>query len=308
MKIPTPFSHRHPAGPAVALAFVAGTFCAATLAEDAPPRRGMAAILESSAPSDWRDLDVGNTLYMELDRGRVIIELAPRLAPQHVANVKALVREGFFDGLAIYRAQDNWVVQWGDADEKRVPRDARTSLAPEFTVPAGDGFPFTRLPDVDGYAPEVGLSDAFPVGRDPRSGEVWLTHCYGAVGVARGNDPASGSGTDLYAVIGHAPRHLDRNITLVGRVVRGMDLLSVLPRGPAPMGFYESAAERTAIRTVRVAADLPTAERTPLQVIRTDTPLFAELVESRRNRVDDWNKVPAGHIELCNVPLPVRER
>ena len=308
MKTPTPFDIRPPAGLTIALAFVACAVCAKTLAEEAPPHRGTAAILEGSAPSDWRDLDAGNTLYMELDRGRVIIELAPRLAPLHVANIKALVREGFFDGLAIYRAQDNWVVQWGDADEKRVPRTARTSLAPEFTVPAGDDFPFTRLPDVDGYAPQVGLSEAFPVGRDPRSGEAWLTHCYGAVGVARGNDPESGSGTDLYAVIGHAPRHLDRNITLVGRVVRGMDLLSVLPRGPAPMGFYESAAERTPIRTVRVAADLPPAERTQLQVIRTDTPLFAELVESRRNRVDDWNRVPAGNIELCNVPLPVRER
>ena len=133
MKASTGSNDRHPAAPAIALAIVACGACTAALAEDTPPRRGTAAILEGSAPSDWRDLDAGNTLYMELDRGRVIIELAPRLAPQHVANIKALVREGFFDGLAIYRAQDNWVVQWGDADEKRVPRTARTSLAPEFT-------------------------------------------------------------------------------------------------------------------------------------------------------------------------------
>lgn len=266
----------------------------------------MAAILAASAPSDWRELAAEHTLYLDLDRGRVIIELAPRLAPQHVANIEALVREGYFDGLAFYRAQDNYVVQWGDADEQRVPRTAKTSLPPEFTVPAGDDLPFTRLPDADGYAPEVGFSDGLPVGRDRASGTAWLAHCYGAVGVARGNDPASGSGTDLYAVIGHAPRHLDRNITVVGRVVQGMELLSTLPRGPAPMGFYESAAGRTAIRRVRVMADVPPAERTALQVIRTDTATLAELVESRRNRVDDWNKVPAGHIELCNVLLPVR--
>lgn len=277
-----------------------------TTAAEPPPARGMAAVLEASAESDWREPSAGDTLYLDLDRGRVIIELAPRLAPRHVANIKALVREGYFDGLALYRAQDNYVVQWGDADEQRVPREAKTSLDPEFTVAVGDDFPFTRLPDSDGYAPEVGFSDGFPVGRDPARGTAWLAHCYGAVGVARGNDPASGSGTDLYAVIGHAPRHLDRNITVVGRVVQGMELLSTLPRGPAPMGFYESPGDRTPIRKVRVMADVPPAERTAIQLIRTDTATFAELTESRRNRVDDWNKVPAGHIELCNVPLPTR--
>ena len=284
----------------------AATWSAPAPAGQPPPTRSMAAILEAAAPSDWRELAAEDTLYLDLDRGRVIIELAPRLAPQHVANIKALVREGYFDGLAFYRAQDNYVVQWGDADEQRVPRTARTSLPPEFTVPAGDDFPFTRLPDADGYAPEVGFSGGSPVGRDRASGTAWLAHCYGAVGVARGNDPASGSGTDLYAVIGHAPRHLDRNITVVGRVVQGMELLSTLPRGPAPMGFYESATQRTAIRRVRVMADVPAAERTALQVIRTDTATFAELIESRRNRLDDWNKTPAGHIELCNVQLPTR--
>ena len=294
----------HPLGAALVAAVLAWVGPAS--AEEPPPTRSMAVILAASAPSDWRELALEDTLYLDLDRGRVIVELVPRLAPQHVANIKALVREGYFDGLAFYRAQDNYVVQWGDADEKRVPRAAKTSLQPEFTATVGDDFPFTRLPDGDGYAPEVGFSGGFPVGRDRARGTAWLAHCYGAVGVARGNDPASGSGTDLYAVIGHAPRHLDRNITVVGRVVQGMELLSTLPRGPAPMGFYGSAAERTPIRQVRVAADVPAAGRTALQVIRTDTATFAELTEARRNRIDDWNKVPAGHIELCNVPLPTR--
>jgi peptidylprolyl isomerase len=277
-------------------------------APEPPPTRSIAAILAEAPQADWREPDPANVLYMELDRGRVIIELAPRLAPRHVANIRALVREGYFDGLAFYRAQDNYVVQWGDAEERRRPRAAATSLPPEFTVPAGDDLPFTRLPDSDGYAPVVGFSEGFAVGRDPASGEAWLAHCYGAVGVARGNDPESGSGTDLYAVIGHAPRHLDRNITVVGRVLQGMELLSTLPRGPAPMGFYGSAAEFTPILRMRVAADLPAAERTPLEALRTDTATFAAIVEARRNRRDDWNRVPAGHIDPCNVPLPVRRR
>jgi peptidylprolyl isomerase len=112
----------------------------------------------------------------------------------------------------------------------------------------------------------------------------------------------------LYVVIGQAPRQLDRNITLVGRVVQGMELLSALPRGNGPLGFYEKPEQRIRIESVRVAADLPESERSALERLRTDTPTFAALVESRRNRRDDWYLVPAGKIDVCNVPLPVRER
>jgi peptidylprolyl isomerase len=83
-------------------------------------------------------------------------------------------------------------------------------------------------------------------------------------------------------------------------------LLSTLPRGTGPLGFYEKPEQRVPIRSIRLAADLKAAERLRLQVLRTDTPLFAELVEARRNRRDDFYKRPAGHIDLCNVPLPVR--
>ena len=92
----------------------------------------------------------------------------------------------------------------------------------------------------------------------------------------------------------------------MGRVVQGMELLSTLPRGTGPLGFYEQPEQYVPIRSVRLAADVPAAERSRLEVIRTDTPTFAALVESRRNRRDDWYKVPAGHVELCNVPIVVR--
>jgi peptidylprolyl isomerase len=85
-----------------------------------------------------------------------------------------------------------------------------------------------------------------------------------------------------------------------------MELLSALPRGPAPMGMYEKPEQYVAIRQVRIAADVPAAERVPLEVLRTDTATFTALIESRRNRRDDWYKVPAGRIDVCNVPLPVR--
>jgi peptidylprolyl isomerase len=290
-----------------AVALVSVVASAESASAEAPRRgRTMADVLAAAGPADWRPLDPELTLYLELEGGRVVIELAPRFAPQHAANIRQLARQGYYDGLAIIRSQDNFVVQWGDPDGKRDLGKARATLPPEFTVTIEPGLPFTPLPDRDGYAPEVGFSGGFPVARDPGTGQAWLAHCYGMVGAGRGNDVESGSGAELYVVTGHAPRQLDRNIALVGRVVSGMERLSALPRGRGPNGFYEDPAQHVPIRSVRVAADVPEGERSRLEVIRTDTATFAALVEARRNRRDDWYKVPAGYIDLCNVPIAVR--
>ena len=271
----------------------------------------MADVIKASSAADWRALNPENTLYLELDAGRVVIELAPDFAPKHAVNIRALVREGYFDGLAIVRSQDNYVAQWADPEDenpakKREVKKARKNLDAEFSVKYSKELPFTRLPDVDGYAPQVGHSNGFAAGRDPKTGSAWLAHCYGAVGVARGNESNSGDGTSLYVVTGHAPRQLDRNITVVGRVMQGMELLSSLPRGTGPLGFYEKPAQMTTIKSIRIAADVPAAERSKLEILRTDTATFKAVVEAQRNRGGDWYKVPAGHIDLCNVPLPVR--
>lgn len=255
--------------------------------------------------SAWRLLDPGNTLYMELTGGRVIIELAPQFAPNHVANIKALVKAKYFDGQRVNRVQDNFVTQWGDPSLGGALGDAKRTLPGEFTRSAA-GLPFTRLPDGDVYAPQTGFVEGFPAARESTTGQAWAVHCYGMVGVGRGDSTDSGGGAELYAVNGHAPRQLDRNVTLVGRVVQGMELLSSLPRGKGPGGFYESPAQYTTITTIRLAADAPEAERTPLEALRTDSAEFAEHVEARRNRREDWYKVRAGKIEVCNVPLLVR--
>ena len=126
------------------------------------------------------------------------------------------------------------------------------------------------------------------------------------VGAGRDNAVDSGPGTEIYVVSGHAPRQLDRNVALFGRVVHGMELLAVMPRGPAPMGFYTKAEERVPIREIRVAADVPADQRTKLELLRTDTQTFTDLIEARRNRQDEWYKHQAGRIDVCNVPLPVR--
>lgn len=295
------------------IAWLGLAFSANASGDAAKPARGatMQDVLDASTARDWRPLDPRNTLYMDLPAGRVVIELAETFAPLHAANIRTLARQEYFDGLAIVRVQDNFVTQWGDPHAgdggKAKPfGDAKRTLAPEFTRPAR-GLPFTRLADGDVFAPEVGFSNGFPAARDAKANQAWITHCYGVVGAGRDTDPESGSGAELYVVIGHAPRQLDRNIAAVGRVVKGMDLLSALPRGPAPMGFYANADDRHAITSIRVAADVPADERTPLEILRTDTATFAALVEARRNRRDDWYHVPAGKIDVCNVPIPVRE-
>jgi peptidylprolyl isomerase len=265
--------------------------------------RTMAEVLAAAKPSDWRPIDPANTLYLELTSGRVIIELAPQFAPQHTDNVRALVRESYFDGLAITRVQDNFVVQWSDPTNTRQPRNAKKTLPAEFTRPV-KGLSFTALPDVDAYAAQTGFVDGFPAARDGDT--AWAVHCYGALGVGRDNDANSGGGTELYVVIGHAPRQLDRNITVLGRVVQGIELLSALPRGPAPMGMYEKPERNVPITSIRIAADVPESQRVKLEALRTDTQTFTDLIESRRNRRDEWYKVPAGRIDVCNVPLPVR--
>lgn len=272
---------------------------------DKPPTT--AQVMESAQPTDWRRPDPENTLYLELPAGRVIIELAPRFAPAHVANIKALARDKFFDGLPVARVQDNFVAQWGDADKMR-PTEAAGRKLPEETVIAWNkSLPIVKLPDADGYAPETGWLDGFPVGIERKpSGQVWMTHCYGVLGVGRDNWPDNGSGAELYAVIGQAPRQLDRNIVVAGRVLRGIELLSALPRGTADLGYYEKPEQRTLITRALVAADLPESERTPLEVLRTDTPLFTKYVEARRNRRDDWYLVPAGHTDVCSISIPVR--
>ncbi|NML61105.1 peptidylprolyl isomerase [Massilia sp. RP-1-19] len=292
---------------AAAVAFL--TLPAAHAAKPLAEKPTVGDLVKASKPSDWRQLEPDNTVYMDLPGGRVVIELAPDFAPNHVANIKALARDNYFDGLAVIRSQDNWVAQWGDPDEKnpRPFKTAKATLKAEFTAPMKNVKHFTRLPDVDGYAPQVGHSNGFPSARDPKTGQAWLAHCYGMVGVGRDTDADSGGGSSLYAVTGHAPRHLDRNITVVGRVVSGMPLLASLPRGAGAMGFYDKPELNVPIGAFKVAADVPEAERSKFEVMRTETATYKAVVEAQRNRGGPWTKVAAGHVELCNVPIPVRE-
>ncbi|WP_448102051.1 peptidylprolyl isomerase [Luteibacter jiangsuensis] len=281
------------------------------VADDAKKTPTPKELLAKSAPAEWRTPDPQNLVYMDLPQGRVIIELAQDWSPLHAANIRTMIREHYFDGTQIIRVQDNFVTQWGDpdGDDKKKAKSlgtAKETLAPEFTRKGGKAYPFTKLPDGDVYAAEVGFSDGFPVARDDK-GEAWIAHCYGTVGVARDTGAETGNGSSLYAIIGQAPRNLDRNLAVAGKVIKGMEILSAYPRGGEPMGFYDKPEQRVTIKSVRLAADVPEAERTPIQVLRTDSKTFAAVIEAKRNRHDDFYTRPAGKIDLCNISVPVRD-
>ncbi len=275
-----------------------------------------AQLLARSSPAEWRTPDPRNLLVMQLPTGRVLIELAPDFTPLHAANIRTLVRQHYFDGLAIVRVQDNFVTQWGDPasddpGDNSKPRSlgkAHATLPPEYTRPIDPKLPWTALPDGDIYAPEVGFSEGFPAARDPASGREWLTHCYGMVGVGRDNGPETGNGSELYVVIGQAPRRLDRNLAIVGRVLEGMPLLSALPRGKGAMGFYVKPSQRTMIESVRLASALPLAQRPAVEVLRARSATFAALLDAQRHRHDAFYKVSAGKVGVCDIDVPVRER
>ncbi len=292
---------------AAALALTAACAQLAVTPKAPTASTSLAEILKASQATEWHQPDPANILYLDLPAGRVVIELAQLFAPLHAVNIQALVRAGYFDGLTINRVQDNYVTQWGDADSARPLGSVARTLAPEFTRSPANQLPFTVLTDGDVYAPEVGFVGDFPAARDPKTNTAWLVHCYGMVGAGRDNDVATGNGSELYAVNGSPTRHIDRNAALVGRVLKGMDLLSSLPRGTGEgLGMYERPEQRVPITRVRLAADVPESERVRLEVLRTESRSFQAVLEWRRHRHDDWYKVSAGHVDVCNVPIPVR--
>lgn len=266
-------------------------------------------VIDASRQEEWRQLVPENTLYMDVGGSTVVFELAPELAPNTVRNIRTLVREGFFDGLSINRVQDNYVVQWGDPDAedpaKQRKQGVPATLAPEFGIPAA-GTAFTPIPGPDGFG-EPGFVNGFAATR--KDGAVWATHCYAALGVGRAEAADSGNGSELYVVIGHAPRHLDRNVTIVGRAISGVEALSSLKRGSGALGFYETAAERVPITRIRLGSDVPAGERLDIEIMRTDSASFARYVDTRAHRTrDGWFVHEPGFIDLCNVRVPQRAR
>ncbi len=297
-------------------------------------------IVAAAPASDWVAIAPTDLLVMKLASGKqVIIQLMPAPFSQGwIGNIRKLAAAKWWDGLTINRVQDNYVVQWGEASEKKaLPSRLGTVSSDQYETglefhyltigysgggnAQGSAYPkFTPNSNKDAYAIATGFSRGWPLAssmvwpksaksmakleRNPSTMKLWPVHCYAMVGVGRNLSPDTGSGAELYTVIGHAPRHLDRNIALVGRVIEGIEHLSSLPRGTEALGFYKSPQERTAITSIRIGtatADLPSFE-----YLSTESNSFATYADARANRRDPFFIKPAGGADICNIPVPVR--
>ena len=282
----------------------------ATLAQaqaaPAPKPKTPTEIVAAAPASAWRAMPADDLLVMELAGGaRVVIQLAPAFAPVHVANIRALAKANYWQGAAIYRVQDNYVVQWGNHEtEKPLPAGVVATPPAEYAMDQ-QGYSIRRFEYPDSYAAGAGHAGGWPIAIHS-DGKISLTHCYGYVGVGRGLSPDTGMGGELYAVIGHAPRHLDRNIAVVGRVISGIEVMTTLPRGTEALGFYKERSQDVPIAGIRLASELPAAGRPSFQYLDTASPSFADYVRARANRSDDFFIRPAGGVDLCNAPVPVR--
>lgn len=253
--------------------------------------------------ADWRAIPDDELLVVLLGTGkRVVVRLAAAYAPEHVANVRRLAQARWWDGLSVYRVQENWVAQWGDRTERKpLPAGVTDRPAAEFEIAAFN--PAQRMARPDPYSTASGITaDGWPVATDGKA--AWLTHCYASVGAARDALPSTGSGAELFTPIGQSARRLDRNYTVVGRIIEGMQWLSALPRADTPLGMYATPAEELTISTVRLASDLPAAERPRYQYRRADNPRFASAIRRREN--PEPPTVPLGGASVCDVPLAVR--
>lgn len=258
-----------------------------------------AEILAATTPEDWRPLDPENTLYIETERGRVVVALSTALAQSHVAWVKKLAREGYYDGLTFYRVIEGFVAQGGDPFGTR---GEKGRIADQFDEEVGKDFRFYRMKDKDGYARAVGFKDSLPIGYDKKEKRAWHLHCTGAIALGRENGHNTAS-TEFYITL-QPQRYLDRNLTVFGRVVAGMEYLQALRRVEPPQTEDDDLGDK--IVAVRVAADVPEAERTNLEILRSDRPAFDAYVEARRNRADAFFFYRPDYIDVCQLPVPVR--
>lgn len=257
---------------------------------------------------DWRLADPEDLLLIETRHGTVTIELSDEFAPNHAARMRQAARDGFFDGRDFYRVIDGFVAQGGRGEEvDSIDLPQYPVLAGEFYRPSA-GIVFTAMIHEDLYAPVVGHVNGFPAAQSEDGAQTWLIHCPGTVAMARDNGPDSGD-VEFYIVLGQGPRHLDRIMSVFGRVIDGMDHIQALNRGD-PMvnsGVIADPAQRDAILSVRVAADLPEAERPAYEIMRTDGQAFHDLKAARRHRTAEFFfETPPQVIEACHIPARAR--
>lgn len=268
-------------------------------------KRSPAAIMAEAAPSEWRTFDQENLLYIDLASGTVIVALADVLAQDHVRQLKTLVRQGFYDGLSFYRVIDGFVAQGGDPFEARDIGEAAARMDAEFEEPLSlieDRYVLAR--DADGYASHVGFLNGLPIGIDQVRETAWHLHCAGAFAFGR-NDDRNSASTEFYIPL-QPQRYLDRNLSVFGRVISGMEHVQRLRRNTPPASKDDDVGDE--IIAMHIGSDLPTARQVQMEILRTDSAAFSDYWESRRNRPESFFHFRHDYVDICQLPMPLREK
>ena len=248
------------------------------------------------AESDWRTPDPDNLLVIDTSKGRIIVEMAPQIAPLAVARVRTLARTGVYDGRAFFRVIDGFMDQTGDPKDNGTGGSTLPNLAPEFTFRRGSDLPFVAATKAGGL--DAGFSGVMPVisqsidlgllTADNRV-SAYATFCQGVAGMARAEAPDSGN-SQFYLMRG-ANTALDQKYTPWGRVIAGMDVVRAIKTGEPP------APPADTMTKVRVLSDIPVAERPKVRVIDTRGVWFKGLVDrTKTDKIAD--------ISLCDIELP----
>lgn len=263
------------------------------------------AIAQQDDNSSYREVYPENLLIMTLESGEVVIELNEDFAPGHVEQMRELISSGIYDGERFYRVIDGFVAQGGLEVDERI--EVYPTLTNENERMASDE-DFVPLGNEDLFAPVVGHLDGFAVGRNPEAGTEWLLHCPGAMAMARGVDPDSGS-TEFYIVL-DAQRYLDRNLTVFGRVLSGMEHIQALKRGDRAIesGVIQRPERGDEILTARLAVNIPEEERPRWEVLETTSEDFEAFKTRLRVRTDEFfYNTPPEILDVCAFSAPARE-
>ena len=274
------------------LLIVVSLFLSATTSADDNP--SPTTIIDNANASEWRAVTDENLMMITLATGIVYLEVNPELAPAHVERLRSLAGQGFYRGLSMYRFVEGFVAQGGAGDKDTdVP-----TLKNEFVSHSETTRPLDIvINEDDGYSARSGFINGFAVGQNKQGTQTWQIHCPGALGMARGNGVDSAT-SEFFVVLGQAPRYLDKNISVFGRVLAGMAHIQQLQRSPKPGQPFNPIVD------IQFADQLPAKQRPVIKVMRTDSHSFAALVAARKNRPEAWFVTTPDYIDTCAMNVP----
>ncbi|QBY05110.1 peptidylprolyl isomerase [Thalassotalea sp. HSM 43] len=247
----------------------------------------------------WRKVEQENLLYLQTNQGTVTIELAQFFAPRHVEYMRKLVQEGFYDGLPFYRVIENFVVQGGDTSGSKTSK-VKTSMQAEIERDINKESPFTLVQSADLLAEQTGFIQGFAVGRSVSENKEWLIHCPGVINLARGNNIHSGT-TDFAIMFGVSPRHLDRNMSVFGRVIDGWQALYKIERGDDLLsGAFSDAKQPSFIIKAYLGSQLAKNEQQHWLIEDTTSDYFQnKLAQRRKYSHDFYHHKGNGNLDVC---------